>query len=158
MSELFSKEIKQKIEHFCSYQERCHEEVYQKLSALKASSEEKELLMVHLIESNFLNEERFAKSFVRGKHSYKKWGKIRITNELKCRKISTKLIEIALKELNIDSYLLTFSALAEKIWYSTLENNRLKKRKKCCDFLLRKGYESDLVYEKIKELEKKLPK
>ncbi len=149
----FSKELKQKIEQYCAYQERCHEEVCQKLSALKATSNEKELLMVHLIESNFLNEERFAKSFVRGKHSYKKWGKIRITNELKSRKISTKLIEIALKELSTNSYLLTFNTLAEKIWQSTIENNRLKKRKKCCDFLLRKGYESDLVYEKIKELE-----
>lgn len=147
------KDLKQKIEQYCVYQERCHMEVYQKLSILKATSDEKEQLLAYLIENNFLNEERFARSFVRGKHSYKKWGKIRIVNELKSRKITSKLIEIALKEIDNDSYILTFNNLADKIWESTSEKNSLKKRKKCCDYLLRKGYESDLVYEKIKKLE-----
>ena len=84
MKDVFSlKEAIQKIEHYCAYQERCHEEVEQKLRSMKMDSEEIDQIIAHVINDNFLNEERFACSFARGKHRIKHWGKIRITNELK---------------------------------------------------------------------------
>jgi len=154
MKEVFSiKEAIQKIEFFCSYQERCHEEVVTKLRTMKMDSEEINSIMVHLIASNFLSEERFACSFARGKHRIKHWGKIRIINELKHKKISQTLINIALKEITPEEYLDTFHALAERHWESIREINTLKKRKKFCDYLLRRGFESNLVYDKVKELE-----
>ncbi len=115
---------------------------------------EKEELMVYLIENNFLNEERFAQSFTRGKHNYKKWGKVRIVNELKARNISSTIIKIALKEINDSLYLETFEELANKHWESITESNFMKKRKKFCDYFLRKGWENELIYEKVRELEK----
>jgi regulatory protein len=147
------KEALQKIEYFCSYQERCHEEVVAKLRSMKMESEEIDTIMVHLIAENFLNEERFASSFARGKHRIKHWGKIRITNELKFKKITQSLINKALQEITPEEYLNTFHTLAERHWESVRETNALKKRKKFCDFLLRKGFESNLVYDKVKELE-----
>ncbi len=154
MKEVLSiKEALQKIEFFCGYQERCHEEVVEKLRSMKMDSDEIDQIMVHLITENFINEERFANSFARGKHRIKHWGKIRIINELKFRKISQTLINMALKEITPEEYLVTFHALAERHWESILETNPLKKRKKFCDYMLRRGFESNLVYEKIKELE-----
>ena len=154
MKDVFSiKEVIQKIEHFCSYQERCHDEVVSKLRTMKMDSDEIDQIMVHLIAENFLNEERFACSFARGKHRIKHWGKIRIINELKFRNISQTLINTALKEITPEEYLATFHALAERQWESIRENNSLKKRKKICDYLLRRGFESNLVYDKVKELE-----
>ena len=147
------KEAIQKIEHFCSYQERCHEEVVAKLRTMKMELEEIDQVMVHLIAENFINEERFSCSFARGKHRIKHWGKIRISNELKYKKITQSLINKALQEISTEEYLNTFHVLAERHWESNREKNTLKKRKKSCDFLLRKGFESNLVYEKIKELE-----
>lgn len=147
------KEAIQKIEYFCSYQERCHEEVINKLHSMKMNTEEIDSIMVHLITSNFLNEERFACSFARGKHRNKSWGKIRITNELKSKKISQTLINIALKEISPEEYETTFHTLSERHWESISEKNSLKKRKKFCDYMLRRGFESNLVYEKVKELE-----
>jgi regulatory protein len=147
------KEAIQKIEYFCAYQERCHEETVSKLRKMKMDSEEIDVIMVHLIASNFLSEERFACSFARGKHRIKHWGKIRITNELKSKKISQNLINLALKEITPDEYLVTFHALAERHWETIREKNTLKKRKKLCDFMLRRGFESNLVYDKVKELE-----
>lgn len=147
------KEAIQKIEYFCSYQERCHEEVVTKLCAMKMDSEEIDSIMVHLIAENFLNEERFACSFARGKHRIKYWGKIRIVNELKFRKISKFNIDNALKEITPEEYAVTFHALSDSHWYSIKEKNELKKRKKFCDYMLRKGFESNLVYDKVKELE-----
>lgn len=142
-----------KIEHYCAYQERCHEEVVQKLRSMKMDSDEIDAIIVHLIASNFLNESRFACSFARGKHRIKHWGKIRIVNELKFRKISQYNINLALKEITTEEYEATFHNLAEQNWESIRESNPLKKRKKFCDYVLRKGFESNLVYEKVKELE-----
>jgi regulatory protein len=142
-----------KIEHYCAYQERCHEEVVQKLWSMKMDADEIDTILVHLIESNFLNESRFACSFARGKHRIKSWGKIRIVNELKFRKITQYNINLALKEITAEEYTTTFDTLSQRQWEAIRETNKLKKRKKFCDFLLRKGYESNLVYEKAKELE-----
>lgn len=154
MKEIYSlKEAIQKIEHYCAYQERCHEEVVSKLWDMKLNQNEIDEVIVHLIEHNFLNEARFACSFARGKHRIKHWGKIRITNELKMRKINQTLINLALKEIDPEEYIATFEELAEKNWNSITENNTLKKRKKFCDYMLRRGFESNLIYDKVKELE-----
>ena len=146
-------EIKHKLEYYCSYQDRCHKEVEQKLNSFTLITALKEKVIVHLIENNFINEERFAKSFVRGKHNYKGWGKNRIVNELKFRNISSRIIETALKEIPEATYLENFHALAEKNWEIIKEPKGQKRNKKFVDFLLRKGYETSLIYEKLKELE-----
>ena len=146
-------EIKHKLEYYCSYQDRCHKEVEQKLNSFTLITALKEKVIVHLIENNFINEERFAKSFARGKHNYKGWGKNRIVNELKFRNISSRIIETALKEIPEATYLENFHALAEKNWEIIKEPKGQKRNKKFVDFLLRKGYETSLIYEKLKELE-----
>jgi regulatory protein len=147
------KEALQKLEHFCAYQDRCHDEVVTKLYSLKMTPEEIDIIIVKLIEDNFLNETRFACSFARGKHRIKHWGKIRIVNELKIRHISTVNINMALKEISSDEYETTFHQISKRCWENLTERNLLKKRKKFCDYLLRRGYESNLVYDKVKELE-----
>jgi len=144
---------KKKLEHYCAYQERCHDEVILKLRSMSLNSVEIDEVVVHLIENNFLNEERFACSFARGKFRIKKWGKIRIVNELKFRTISQYNINQALKEIDEGEYLSTFHSLSELTWNTITEKNKLKKRKKFCDYLLRKGWESNMIYEKVKEFE-----
>jgi len=141
-----------KLEYYCSYQERCHDEVVQKLYDLGMKTNEIDIVVVHLLQNDFLNEERFSRSFARGKHRIKKWGKIRIVNELKQRHIATPNIKLALTEISEEQYQETFHALAEKHWEILKESDVQKKKKKWCDYLLRKGWESNLVYEKIKEL------
>lgn len=145
-----------KLEHFCAYQERCHAEVVTKLYSLKMTPDEIDYVVVKLIEGNFLNETRFACSFARGKHRIKSWGKIRITNELKMKHISAYNITLALKEISEEEYEETFEKLSEKCWNGIQEKNVLKKRKKFCDYMLRRGYESFLIYDKVTSLEKEI--
>ena len=141
-----------KLEYYCSYQERCHQEVMQKCYDLGMYSNEVNLIVVHLIENDLLNEERFARAFARGKHRIKLWGKNRIINELKQRKIATPNIKAALTEISETEYQDTFDKLAKRHWETIKENNVQKKKKKFCDYLLRRGWESAMVYEKLKEL------
>ena len=146
-------EIQGKLEYYCSYQERCYKDVDNKLNSFSLIPEAREKILTYLIENNFINEARFAKSFARGKHNYKNWGKNRIVNELKFRNISSRLITIALKEIPEETYLENFHLLAEKHWNSITERKGQKKNKKFVDFLLRKGYETSLIYEKLNELD-----
>lgn len=143
-----------KLEQYCAYQERCHADVHTKLRSLTNDSSEIDDVIVHLIEHNYLNEERFARAFARGKNRIKHWGKSRIVAELKQRKISATIIKLALTELDENEYDASFLAIAEKKWESLNEPNIMKKRKKFCDFLLRKGYDSAQVYVVMREIER----
>ncbi len=147
-------EARRKLEQYCAYQERCHEEVLQKLKNLNMIPQASDIIITHLIEHNFLNEERFAKSFARGKHRIKHWGKERIIKELKFRNISRYNIDLALKELPEQEYLDHFYNLAQKQWENITETNLQKKKKKLFDFLMRKGYETNLIYNIINDFTK----
>lgn len=109
-------------------------------------------IIVHLIQHNFLNEERFAKAYVRGKFRIKKWGKNRLVSELKFREISTYSINSALKEIDLEDYYNTLEALVKKQIENSKETNSFKKKKKIADYLLYRGWESQLIYDKIHEL------
>ena len=145
-------EALKKLEYYCSYQDRCHKEVEDKLNKMSMIPEAREKIILHLMEHNFLNEERFAKSFARGKFRIKKWGKQRIVRELKFKGISKYNIDSALKEISEEDYLNTFNELAEKKFNSITETNIYKKKKKLIDYLLYRGWETHLVYEKVKSL------
>lgn len=145
-------EVRNKMESFCVYQERCHNEVENKLTEYRLIPQAKEKILLHLMENDFLNEERFAKTFARGKFRIKKWGKQRIIRELKQKGISEYNIRSALKEIEEENYIKTFNQLARKRFLAVKEPNVYKKRKKVADYLLYKGYEPDMVYKKIKEL------
>jgi len=145
-------EAKKKLEYYCAYQERCHKEVAQKLKDMYMIPEAIDVIIVHLLEHNFLNEERYTKAFVSGKLKIKKWGKRRLVLELKGKNISKTNINQALTEIDEKEYIDIFNNLAEKRFNSTKEKNKYKKRKKLADYLLYRGWESFLVYDKVNEL------
>tara|TARA_R110000823_G_scaffold82248_2_gene186532 strand:+ start:6571 stop:7053 length:483 start_codon:yes stop_codon:yes gene_type:complete len=145
-------EATRKLEGYCAYQDRCHKEVISKLREMNMIPQAIDLIVGHLIQENFLNEERFARSFARGKFKIKKWGKNRIVNELKHRDISKYNITTALKEIESKEYLNTFNALASKRLSEIREKDLQKRRKKLADYLLYRGWESGMVYEKVYEL------
>ena len=140
------------LEHFCAYQERCHKEVEQKLYDLKMIPEAKEKIILHLLQHNFLNEERFARAFVRGKFSIKRWGRIKIVNQLRFKNISPYNIKAGLNEINEDAYIATLQKIAEKKLPLIKESNTYKKKNKLAAFLISKGYESGLTYKIVNEL------
>lgn len=143
-------EAKRLLERFCVYRERCHKEVEQKLKEIRMIPEAQEVILMHLMEHDFLNEERFSKAFARGKFSIKKWGKQKIKRELQIRDISPYNIKSALKEIDETKYEAALHALAEKKEATINEKNPFKKRNKLAQFLISKGYESSLVFDLVK--------
>ena len=145
-------EIKLKLAQYCVYQDRCHKEVEQKIREYNLIPEAKELILLYLMQHDFLNEERFAKSFARGKFRIKKWGKQRIIRELKFKEISTYNIQTALKEIEEDEYLSIIYKITKSRNKIIKESDFYKRKKKLIDFLLRKGYETDLVYKTVNDI------
>jgi len=140
------------MQNFCNFQERCHKSVRDKLYKMQMIPEVIDHIIGQLIKDNYLNEERFAKSFARGKFRIKYWGKNRIVRELKLREISKYNIESALKEIDDEVYYKMLDDLAKKRLNQIKESNIYKKRKKLADYLLYRGWESHLVYEKVTQL------
>ncbi len=145
-------EALQKCQHYCSYQERCHSEVRKKLTEMGMIPDAIDHIIVQLIRHDYLNESRFAETFVRGKFRIKKWGRHRLTLELKKKDISKTVIKNALEQINEQDYQNAFDQLAIKRLASLKEKNKYKKRKKLADYLLYRGWESHLVYDKVKSL------
>ncbi|MBD0851467.1 regulatory protein RecX [Maribacter arenosus] len=145
-------EATKKLEGYCAYQERCHKDVIAKLKQMRMIPEAIDQIVGHLIQENYLNEERFAQSFARGKFNIKKWGRNRIVNELRQRHISSYNIKSALAEIDDHIYLETLDNLAKKRLDSIKDTDIQKRRRKLADYLLYRGWESHLVYDKITEL------
>ncbi|WP_372757380.1 regulatory protein RecX [Mariniflexile sp.] len=145
-------EATKKLEHFCAYQERCHKEVVQKLEGMYMIPEAIDVIIVHLIQHNFLNEERFAKTYVSGKFNIKNWGKRRLTFELKKKDISKVNINHAIADISDEEYIGVFNTITEKKANSIKEPNIYKKKKTFIDYFLYRGWESHLVYERANEL------
>ena len=136
----------QKLKHYCGYQERCHQEAKEKLYAFGLYKQEVEEVISRLIEEDYLNEERFAMAFAGGKFRMKGWGRIKITEALKEKRVSDYCIKKAMKEINESSYQATLQKFAESKWASLKsENNIFIKMSKTQDHLLQKGYEPHLV-------------
>ena len=145
-------EIQQKIAQYCVYQDRCHKEVEEKIKSYDLIPEAREMILLNLMKDNFLNEERFAKSFARGKFRIKHWGKNRIVNELKMKDISSYNIKTALKEIDDKEYINTIYKITENRNNVISESNPYKRKKKLIDFLLRKGFETDLIFKTIEDV------
>ena len=151
-------EARKRMEAFCAYRERCHQEVVTKLKSMRMIPEAIDTIVVDLIDGGFLNEERFASAFARGKLRQKGWGKKRIRRELKQREITEYLIRKALDGIAPETYAQVFNDLSEKRWDQLAGvTDHQKKLRKFADYLLYRGWEFDEILEKAKELENKSP-
>jgi regulatory protein len=147
-------QAKEKIKHYCAYSERCHSEVREKLFGYGLNGQEADQILSYLIEENYLNEERFAQQFAGGHFRMKQWGRVKITHALKSRGISDYCIKKGLSEIEEGQYLETFEKLARQKWQSTRGQLPATRWAKTRQFLLQRGFESSLVLETLKKLQK----
>ena len=145
------KEALLKIRDWCAYQERCQQDVRDKLYEYGLKTDDVENIISQLISENFINEERFAIAFAGGKFRIKKWGRVKIKQELKARRVSDYCIRKGLAIIDGTDYINTLKkvmALKEK---SITEKNHLKKKQKLVRFALSKGYEQDLIFDLLND-------
>ena len=152
MKKLTPQQAREKIQRYCAYQERAHEEVRNKLFQLGVFGTDADEIITALILEGFLNEERFAKAFAGGKFRLKKWGKLKIENALEKKGISKNCIRYGLKEIDQEDYLDTLKKILEAKAEVLLEENLYVKRDKLSQYAILKGYEPELVWRFLKEM------
>jgi regulatory protein len=128
-----------KARTFCNYRERCHKELREKLYNLGLWKRDVDHVIMQMIEENLLNEERFAKSYARGHFYNKKWGKYKITVELRSKQIHDRLIKEALMEIDEDDYQSMIKKLIDRK-AKELKGKPFEKKQKVSRYLLQKGY------------------
>jgi regulatory protein len=143
---------KAKIAKYCAYQERAHSEVTQKLYSYGLYSGQVEEILAWLISENYLNEERFAIAFAGGKFRIKKWGKIKIRQHLKLKKVSEYSINKAVALIDEEDYLRILEQLIRRKWDSVVDGNDFETRHKVAQFVISKGYEPEIVWQLIKNI------
>lgn len=147
----FSQGLK-KISSYCAYQDRCLMEVRNKLEEWGLDTSDTDKIIGKLLENGFINEGRFVESYVRGKFGLKKWGMVRIRQELKMREISNELIREALDAIDKKEYQETLEFLADRKWKLTREPDLYKKKAKVIRFLAFRGFEPDLIRDIVDDL------
>jgi len=144
-------EARQKIYRYCAYQERCHQEVRNKLYEYGLRTGDVDDIIAHLITEGFLNEERFAIAFAGGKFRMKQWGRLKIIRELEARGLTANCIRAGLKTIDPQQYEETLEKLLEKKNAQLGEKAPAIRDNALAEYALQKGYESELVWKKIKE-------
>ena len=144
-----NKEALIKAANFCAYQERTHKEVRLRLAELDVMSDESEAIITWLIENNYLNEERFARIFAGSKFRQKKWGRIKIRQELKMRGVSDYCLKAGMSEIDGDDYVVTLQEIIEKKSREIKDTNKLIIKQKLVKFALSRGFENDLVFDLV---------
>jgi len=141
-----------KIQRYCAYQERSHKEVKARLFDYGLYGSQADEILSQLITDGFLNEERFAKAYAGGKFRMKKWGKLKIKNELEFLGLTKNCIQRGLKEIEPSDYSKTLKTLIKKKSAEIKEENLFRKRDKVARFVIGKGYEPEMVWEYVRDL------
>jgi regulatory protein len=142
-----------KIRDWCAYQERCQQEARDKLYDYGLKTDDVENIIAQLVNENFINEERFAIAFAGGKFRIKKWGKVKIKQELKAKRVSDYCIKKGLAVIDNTDYINTLKKVLALKAKSITEKNFLKKKQKLLRYALSKGYEQDLIFDVLKAQE-----
>ena len=143
-----------KMQSWCAYQERCQQDARNKLFELGLWPEAVENIIVKLIEDNFLNEERFATAFARGKFTIKKWGRIKIKQELKQKRVGDYCLKKAMQQIDETEYMATLKKLIDSKRKLIKEKSPIKLKFKLMNYVLSKGYEKDLVFDILNNMKK----
>ena len=143
------KEVTDRIQSFCALQDRCQWEVEKKMREWGVKEDIIKNILTDLILEKFIDEQRFSESFCRGKFRIKRWGKLKIKNELKIRKISTSCINKGLDQILDKEYYSVLKELYEKKKNSLKDKNQFIQKGKIIKYLQQKGYENDLIWELI---------
>lgn len=133
------------LTHYCALQERCTQDVLQKMSDIGVLQDEKVSVLEKLIQEGFLNDERYACAYVRGKFKINHWGKNKIKAGLYQKNIPGEIIQKALTEIETNAYYELAQTLATKQLPKIKAKNDYERQQKLRFYLSQKGFESEVI-------------
>ena len=146
-------QVLDKIAKYCAYQERCVKDVWDKLKSFDIPQEEKEKILDYLLGNRFVNDERFAKSFVRGKINQSGWGLNKIRFHLMQKGIAKDIIDEALGQTDEEVYRQRLMDILKTKSKTVKAENDFEKKRKLAAYAMQKGFEGGLVWDAVKDLD-----
>jgi regulatory protein len=146
-------QVLDKMAKYCAYQERCVKDVRDKLKTYDLPQEDRDKILDYLLDNRFVNDERFAKSFVRGKANQSGWGLNKIRFHLMQKGIAKDLIDKALGQTDEDLYRQKLIDILKTKSKTVKAENDFEKKRKLAAYAMQKGFEGTLVWEVLKELD-----
>ena len=146
-------QVLDKIAKYCAYQERCVKEVRDKLKTYCISQEDKNKIIDYLLDNHFVDDKRFAKSFVRGKINQSGWGLNKIRFHLAQKGIAKDIIDEAMEQTDEEVYRQRLMDILKTKSKTVKAENDFEKRRKLAAYAMQKGFESALVWEVVKDLD-----
>ena len=149
---LTSDQVLDKMAKFCAYQERCVKDVRDKLKTFDIPEEEKTKILDYLLDNRFVNDERYAKAFVRGKVNQSGWGINKIRFHLMQKGIGKELIDEALGQTDEEVYRQRLIDILKTKSKTIKAESDFEKKRKLAAYAIQKGFEGSLVWEVLKDL------
>ena len=146
-------QVLDKMAKYCAYQERCVKEVRDKLKTYEIPQKERDKILEYLLENRFVNDERFAKSFVRGKINQSGWGVNKIRFYLVQKGIPKEIIEEALGQTDEEVYRQRLVDILKTKSKTVKADSDFEKKRKLAAYAMQKGFEAALVWEVLKDLD-----
>lgn len=147
----------ERITNYCALEDRCQQQVMEKLNRMLSNQDVIEELLVRLIEQRFVDEERYARSYVRGKFKIKRWGRLKIKQGLYYKAISDYCTRKAFEEIDEAAYRDTVMEVLHKKNNILRESDPYKRKQKLMQYLASRGFESQYIYDAIDQLKEELP-
>lgn len=145
-------ELLHKAASYCSISEHCAYDLYEKLKAWEVDTKQADEIVQHLIDENFLNEERFAVAFVRDKFRFNKWGKIKIKYALRQKKIENVLVDKALNAIDDGEYEEMLASILQSKLKTLKWEYEYEKMGKLFNFAQNRGFESSVIDRVIRQM------
>ena len=145
-------QVLDKMAKYCAYQERCVKDVRDKLKTFEIPEEEKAKILDYLLDNRFVNDERFAKSFVRGKVNQSGWGVNKIRFHLIQKGIDKDIIEEALGQTDEEAYRQRLIEILKTKAKTVKADSDFEKKRKIAAYAMQKGFEGSLVWDVLKDL------
>ena len=137
----------------CSRSEKCISDIMSKLSDWGISDHaEMQKIIQELINEKFIDESRYAKFYALDKHKFNNWGKIKIRMMLISRGISTSNTDMALREIDMETYRSNLLQTMKSKRSTIKAKNQFDIKAKLFRFAQSKGYEADLIYKTLDEI------
>ncbi|MCF0199792.1 MAG: RecX family transcriptional regulator [Bacteroidales bacterium] len=145
-------QVLDKMAKYCAYQERCLKDVVDKMKAFDLNEDDKKEILNYLIDNRFVDNERFARSFVRGKVNQSGWGVNKIRFHLLQKGIEKSIIDEALQGLDDENYRQRLCDILKSKLKTVKAENDFEKRRKLAAYAIQKGFEPNLVFTLVKEI------
>jgi regulatory protein len=145
-------QVLDKMAKYCAYQERCVKDVKDKLKTFDISEEEKTKILDYLLDNRFVNDNRFAKAFVRGKVNQSGWGVNKIRFHLIQKGIDKDIIDEALGQTDNEVYRQRLIDILKAKSKTIKANSDFEKKRKLAAYAMQKGFEGNLIWEVLKDL------